>query len=103
MSLVFGLRIVPDLAVALLASMLFTVICWLPLRKVMPFSEPFQTGRGSDALMIVPLMLLLGAFAGVHYLCTLFDFGVWLYAAVLAALNVWVWRNGFGARRRGSG
>lgn len=103
MSFVFGLRIVPDLAAALLASMLFTVVCWLPVRKVMPFSEPFQTGRGGDALMVVPLMLLMGVFAGVHYLCTLFSFGVWLYAAVLAGLNVLVWRNGFGARRRGSG
>lgn len=91
----FGARIVPDLIVVALSVLLYAVLCFLVFRKALPFSESFEAVKQNDSLIIIPLLLLLALFAGVHLASTLVTGGVYAYMVLLAVLNVVVWRKGF--------
>ncbi|WP_127483615.1 hypothetical protein [Paenibacillus ehimensis] len=91
----FGTRIVPDLIVVALSVLLYAVLCFLVFRKALPFSESFEAVKQNDSLIIIPLLLLLALFAGVHLASTLVTGGVYAYMALLVVLNVVVWRKGF--------
>lgn len=92
---IFGIRIVPDLFVVFLVMLLFIVICFRMFGKSLPFSEAYETAQQSEGLMIIPLMFMLGALAGVHYACSLVGYGVYVYMAVVLLLNVVAWKKGF--------
>ncbi|MDO3676697.1 hypothetical protein [Paenibacillus ehimensis] len=91
----FGARIVPDLIVVALSVLLYAVLCFLVFRKALPFSESFEAVKQNDSLIIIPLLLLLALFAGVHLASTLVTGGVYAYMALLVVLNVVLWRKGF--------
>ncbi|MEC0209829.1 hypothetical protein P4H70_12895 [Paenibacillus ehimensis] len=91
----FGTRIVPDLIVVALSVLLYAVLCFLVFRKALPFSESFESVKQNDSLIIIPLLLLLALFAGVHLASTLVTGGVYAYMALLVVLNVVLWRKGF--------
>lgn len=92
---IFGMRIFSDLIVVFLNILLFTVICFRILKKALPFSEAFEATNQSEGLVVFPLMLLIGALGAVHYACTLFNYGVYLFIVALILINIIVWKKAF--------
>lgn len=92
---IFGIRILPDLILVFLNMMFFTIICFISLKKALPFSEAFEAAQQGDGLIVIPLMLLLGVFAGIHYASTLISYGVYVYIAVVAVVNIVAWKRAF--------
>lgn len=92
---IFGVRIFPDLIVVFLNILLFTVICFRTLKKSLPFSENFGVSSQSQGLSVIPLMLLLGVLAAVHYVCTSVNYAVYAYIIVLIIADVFAWRKAF--------
>lgn len=94
-TVLFGFRIFPDLIVVFLNILFFIVICFKFLKKALPFSESYEAAQQSEGLVIIPLMILLGALAGIHYLATLFVYGIYLYMVIMVIANVIIWRKAF--------
>ncbi len=97
-AILFGANIIPDLIVAGLAILAYTVLSFAYLSKALPFSERFETAQQSDGLRMIPLMLLLLGFGMVHFAATLVSFGVYVYAAVLLAANWVLWQKAFSGK-----
>ncbi|PLR92834.1 hypothetical protein [Bacillus sp. T33-2] len=89
---IYGLRILPDLILVFLIAIFFTLISTLLIKRTVPFSESFEAIQQSDGWMMLPYIVLIGIFAGVHYLVTLLDFGVYIYLAVMLAVVVISWK-----------
>ncbi|MNR42977.1 hypothetical protein D3C85_1615550 [compost metagenome] len=68
------------------------------LRKALPFSEAFEATQQKEALLTIPLMLILGVFAGIHYLSSSVGYGVYIYMGLLLVLNMVGWGTVFRAR-----
>lgn len=92
----FGIRILPDLAVVLISLLLYAVICFRVMPRALPFSEKYEAAKQSDfkGLSFVLLFILMGA-GGLHFVFTLFPGGIYIYLAVLVIANVAVWRAAF--------
>ncbi|MFE4712192.1 hypothetical protein ACFRAM_15080 [Paenibacillus sp. NPDC056722] len=100
-TVLFGIRILPDLVVVLFATLIYAVVCFLVLPRSLPFSERFEAAKqkeftGSSFLM---LFLLIGM-VGLHYLATLLTGGVYIYLVLLAAFNFVFWRRTFPEGKR---
>lgn len=94
-TVMFGIRIVPDLIViAAVAASLFPLTLRITEREL-PFSLPFPTSDQSGGMKVLGVMLLLGVFAGVHYIVVTAVpvYGVWGLIAASIALNIWAWRD----------
>ncbi|MUG85140.1 hypothetical protein GNP92_02085 [Paenibacillus timonensis] len=98
-AVLFGVSILPDLIVAGLAMQCFAILCFLFLRKGLPFSEPFEAaGQQNQTFVIMGLMLLLGGFGLLHWLATIIPFGVVAYGVLMIA-GAWLgWRMAFRMR-----
>ncbi|XQY90002.1 hypothetical protein ACNRWW_10605 [Metabacillus sp. HB246100] len=92
----FGVRIVPDLVAVFIHSCLYTVICFMIIKKALPFSESFdesnQTGNG---IIIFGLMIVAAFFAGIHYISTLVSYGIYVYMLLGLISLVFLWRKAF--------
>lgn len=93
--LIFGFRIFPDLILVFLCMLLFTIISFKVIKKALPFSDAFEATQQSEGLIIIPLMLLLGAFAGIHYASTFLSYGIYIYIAVMLIMNLIAWKIAF--------
>ncbi|MBW4840316.1 MAG: hypothetical protein KZY74_13055, partial [Paenibacillaceae bacterium] len=98
-AVLFGASILPDLIVAGVAMQGFAILCFVFLRKGLPFSEPFEAaGQQNQTLVIMGLMLLLGGFGLLHWLATTLPFGVVAYG-ILMIVGTWLgWRRAFRTR-----
>ncbi|RLQ93847.1 hypothetical protein [Falsibacillus albus] len=92
---IFGIRIFPDLLVILISACLFIVICFKVLKSPVPFSEPFEAVQQNESWMIIPLLLVLGVFAGIHMISIRIPFGVYGYSVFLLIANWLTWKNTF--------
>lgn len=92
---IFGIRILPDLAVVFLTMTLFIVLCFMIFKKTLPFSQPFEAAQQGDGLVMFPLIILLGVLAAVHYGITMFAAGKYLYMMILVLANVLTWKKAF--------
>lgn len=90
---IFGIRIFPDLILVFLNMMLYIVICFRVFHKALPFSEPFGTANQSEGLIIMPVMILIGVLAWVHYISTSYSYGVLIYIIIVMLLNVVAWKK----------
>ncbi|WP_175639227.1 hypothetical protein [Metabacillus schmidteae] len=91
----FGVRILPDLLLVFSSACLYAVICFAIIEKTLPFSESFEANQTSNGALMFGLMLLAGVFAGLHFLSTLFSFGIYLYL-VISIVSLWLmWRKAF--------
>ncbi|WP_059041582.1 hypothetical protein [Paenibacillus rubinfantis] len=98
-AVLFGASIIPDLIVAGLAMQAYALICFLGLRKGLPFSEPFEAaGQQNQTFVIMGLMLLLGGFGLLHWLATTLPFGIVAYGILLIAGTWLAWRLAFRTR-----
>ncbi|WP_226669781.1 hypothetical protein [Metabacillus litoralis] len=90
----FGIRILPDLIVVFINTCLYSVICFAILKKSLPFSESFdEYNQNSNGAIIFGLMVIAALFAGLHFISTLFPYGIYLYVVLsLVFLRIlWKW------------
>lgn len=88
----FGVRILPDLIVVFLNACTFAVICFMILKKFIPFSASFdEYNQNSNVAIFIGLMLFVALFAGIHYAATLISFGIYIYLviAILGLGTLW--------------
>ena len=98
-AVLFGASIIPDLIVVGLAMFAFAILCFLFIRKGLPFSEPFEAaGQQNQSFVVMGLMLLLGAFGVLHWLATTLPFGVVAYGLLMIAVTWLGWRLAFQTR-----
>lgn len=82
-------------AFVFLNMMLYVVICFKAFKKSLPFSEAFGTAQQGEGLIIIPVMILLGVLALVHYFSTKFNFGVLIYIIIALIVNLIAWKKAF--------
>ncbi|WP_280770411.1 hypothetical protein [Salipaludibacillus daqingensis] len=91
--LIFSVGIWFDLIVVWLVSSLFVLICFKFLNEgKLPFSESFemtQQETGKMFLLFIPIPI----FFGIHFWMTTFEYGVYIYGAVLLIANIVFWRK----------
>lgn len=92
---IFGLRTIPQLVIVFLNMLLYTVICFKCMKKSLPFSESFESTNESSGLIVFPLMILIGALAGIHYLCTNYNNVIYVYMIILILGNWIIWKKAF--------
>ncbi|MCM3090943.1 MULTISPECIES: hypothetical protein [unclassified Cytobacillus] len=92
----FGARILPDLIALFISACLYAVICFMALKKALPFSESFDdyNQNGSTAI-IFGLMFLAALFAGLHFASTFLPYGIYLYLGIGFICLVTIWRPAF--------
>ena len=74
----FGVRVVPDLVVVFANACTYAVICFMILKKTIPFSESFdQYNQNSNSAILFGLMLFVALFAGLHFISTLISYGIY--------------------------
>ncbi|GIO57276.1 hypothetical protein [Paenibacillus cineris] len=95
-TVIFGVRILPDLLVILVMTLLYTVISFRLMGLEMPFTEPAQAGTqsGRTGLMLL-LFLILGAMAGLHFALRFSTYGVYVLMAVALIANIAAWKLAF--------
>jgi hypothetical protein len=91
----FGIRILPDVILVFVNACLYAVVCFLLLKKSIPFSESFDTYSQGNGGILLGLMAFVGVFAGLHYLSTLFTFGVYVYLLLSVVALYFLWRHAF--------
>jgi len=90
---IFGVRVIPDLILVLLISAFYSVICFLILKKSIPFSESFELVGQTEGWKVFGLMLPIAIFAGLHYISTLASFGVYIYIFIMLIANFILWKK----------
>lgn len=92
----FGVRVFPDLVIVFLNACTYAVICFMILKKSIPFSESFdQYNQNSDAAVVFGLMLFVVLFAGLHFVSTLFAYGIYLYMVIVIICLATIWKLAF--------
>lgn len=92
--IIFGIRIIPDLVLVLINSCLYTMICFLSLKKAIPFSEAFETVGQSEGWKIFLLFIPIAIFAGLHLFSMTITFGIYIMIVISFIVNFIVWRIG---------
>lgn len=92
---IFGVKIFPDLILVFLNIMLFTVMCFKVTEKALPFSEEFGVSQGSEGLTMIPLMIILGVLAFIHYKYTSVNYGVYVFSVIILVVNIVLWKKAF--------
>jgi len=98
--LIYGMRIIPDIIVVFVASIVYSILCFIFMEKSLPFSKQFDSTQQSDFGVSMLLFLVLGIMGGVHFAITYIRFGVWIYLAVLLIIFIILWENAFHFSRR---
>ena len=98
---IYGVRIVPDLLAVLVASWLYTVICYIGFGSNMPFAKPFNDIGDSQGWKALVLMVPIAILAGIHYfVVSKFTNGAIIYVIVLAVINIIAWKTVFIGRNK---
>ncbi|MGE8081018.1 hypothetical protein [Peribacillus loiseleuriae] len=93
-TILYGVRIIPDLFAVLLAFSFLTVLCFQLFTPSLPFSEPMDTVQQSQGVKTFLSLILIVLLMGVHYLAIgLWDYGVYMYLIVLFFANALMWRK----------
>lgn len=92
----FGIRVLPDLIVVFFNACTYAVICFMLLKKSIPFSESFdQYNQNSNSALIFGLMLFVALFAGLHFVSTLVSYGIYLYLVFAILCLGIIWKKAF--------
>jgi ABC-2 type transport system permease protein len=93
-TIIFGIRIVPDLFVVLLTLFLYTIISFKFLDTSLPFSKSYDAIQQSEGIKLTVLLVLLLLFAGIHFLCNLISpMANYVYLLVLLLSNLISWKK----------
>ena len=101
---IFSVRILPDLAVVLLSAILQSLITYKMMKEEeFPYTRSFEFAQDAGTARILLLTLIIGAFVVVHYIVRTFDYGIYIYMAVLLAAIFFGWRRVFSGNRKRAG
>lgn len=92
---IFGFRIIEDILVIFLSSILYIIIGFSLIKGSLPFSESFEAAQDSAGWKLIPFFLLIGVFLGIHFLFTLLSYGTYIYLVILLIVVVVSWRLAF--------
>jgi ABC-2 type transport system permease protein len=89
---IFGARILPDLMIVFLNASTFAMLCFVLLKKTLPFSESFEGMQQNDGWKTFLLFLFLPVFAGLHFTSTLIPYGVYGYLILMVVVLMIFWK-----------
>ncbi len=90
---IYGPRIIPDLLIVLVASCLYTIICYMGFENKVPFTKPFDEIGDGQSWKALILFIPLGILAFIHYLlATSISYGTFIYFFVLVIVNFISWK-----------
>ncbi len=92
---IFSFRILPDILVILVTSLLQVVIAHKVFNKgKFPFTEPMDSANqgGGTAGIIIALMLIVGVFALIHFIISVIPFAIYIYLVILIVLTAVLWK-----------
>lgn len=91
---IFSLNVIPDLLVAFITAILQLLIAYkLMNNEEYPFTKPFEKAQqGSNTAIMFLFMFLAAIFVGIHFIVTLFPYGVFIYLAVLVIITPITWK-----------
>ncbi|WP_232698832.1 hypothetical protein [Brevibacillus daliensis] len=93
---IFGMRIIPDMVVIFLHTILFTVICSTIYNREIPFSQSAETSKQSTNFGQSLLVLsIAGVFATYHYLLLKVDYAIYLNMVLMVVVNKFAWKKVF--------
>ncbi|WP_088043410.1 hypothetical protein [Bacillus sp. EAC] len=92
---IFGIRIIPDLLIVFVTSILYSVICSHDFKGSLPFSESFDDAKQNSGLKIILALILAGLFAGVHFAVTFIPYGVFFYLVLLITVTFFSWKRAY--------
>lgn len=92
---IFGIRIVPDMVIVFINIMIFNIICFMATKKSLPFSESFEFVQEANGVINLLLAIVLAILAGVHFVFTKFNYGVYIYLVLSFIVNLVLWRLAF--------
>lgn len=92
---IFGFRILPDLIAVIINISIYIVICFKIIQKDLPFSKPFNITQEGNSWSLIPVMLLLGVLAGIHFLFKFMSFGIYIYILLALLASIILWKKGF--------
>ncbi|WP_343272734.1 hypothetical protein [Lentibacillus songyuanensis] len=94
---IFSVRIVPDLIIVLVTTILHTLIAYKIINNEdYPFSEAFESmQQGTNTALHFLLMFFVAIFAGIHYLATTVHMGKYIYLAILIIITAIAWKRTF--------
>ncbi|CAM5500480.1 ABC transporter permease OS=Lysinibacillus sphaericus OX=1421 GN=LS41612_12845 PE=4 SV=1 [Lysinibacillus sphaericus] len=72
-------RIIPDLLIVLVASCLYTIICYMGFENKVPFTKPFDEIGDGQSWKALILFIPLGILAFIHYLLATSIFFLWYF------------------------
>ncbi len=91
--LIYGVRILPDVAAVLFASCLYTVFCYIGFGNNIPFTKPNNEMVEAQSWKTLILMIPLAIMAGIHYfMASNITYGSFIYLIVLAIVNFAAWK-----------
>ncbi|MFJ7935392.1 hypothetical protein [Sporosarcina sp. NPDC096371] len=97
----FTIRILPDLLAVLLAAIIQTLITYKFMNNgVYPFSQSFEFAQDAGAMKMLLLGLVTGGFVVAHVVANLFDYGIYVYIALLIGGVFIGWRMTFPKKQR---
>jgi hypothetical protein len=65
----------------------------MAIEKALPFSQAFGVTEQGKGLIVIPLMLLIGVLAGIHYACTFLNYGIYVYIVVIIIIVIFAWKK----------
>lgn len=92
---IFGVRITGDLVVILLNMMSYTLLCFMTMKKGLPFSQPYDAAKQSDAGINFILMFVIGAIWVAHYFIGKMDYSFYILLGVGIIANLILWKVAF--------
>jgi ABC-2 type transport system permease protein len=99
--IIYGIRIVPDLAAVFFASCLYTIICYKGFGSNIPFTKPNNEIGDAQGWKVLILMILAAIMAGIHYfMASNISYGSIIYLAVVAIMNFTAWKIVFRRRKK---
>ncbi len=93
---IFTVRILPDLVVVLLGGIVQTLVTYkLVNDEEFPFSKSFEFSQDGGSAKAILLSLVTGVFVIGHLIASAFDYGIYVYMALLLIVIVIGWRKVF--------
>ncbi|CDM69180.1 putative membrane protein [Clostridium bornimense] len=96
--IIFGIRIIPDIIIMLLVSLIISVLTFNFINKAIPFSKPFnEVKQSSDDGISFALIFIIGFIALIHVAIVIIGIPILKYIYMLLLILVtWLsWKFGF--------
>ncbi|HEX3025695.1 MAG TPA: ABC transporter permease, partial [Clostridia bacterium] len=95
-ALIYGPKIIPDLILIFLNTLLLMLLVFKYSDKELPFCKDFQATQNNNISILILSLVLCGVFAGLHYLLRrFFSPGIFLFLAVSLVFSLILWRTAF--------